>query len=822
MTTPWRVALGATALVVLPSATLAQNRSRPIDVRAPGQSAQARIWTETDASGKPIARYRISEDGQAFLNGRETDYDLRLAFQQFDPAVDAPSIPGSLTAGPENRLFIVQYWTQALELYRSEVEAAGGEIHRFLANHANVVELDSEALARVEKLDFVRAVVPFHPAYKLIDEVFAGVMRGEEGNITLNLLTMKRRGHAPVIAWVENNGGVVEHVSAETYLMTVSIQFEQIPELAALNSVQWIDIWGPDEADMNIARDFHGANFVETAGGFTGQGVRAEVRDTGCSTTHQDLPNFILHGNNTSSAHGTSTSGIVLGKGLGNFSARGVMPDAFLVINDSGTPAPGGSRYNAHAETQDPNGPYRCVFQTNSVGGPRTLNYTSTSQNLDLILFDHDRLSVLQSQSNAGNQQSRPEAWAKNIIAVGGIHHRNTLTKGDDVWNGPGVDASIGPAADGRIKPDLASFYDNILTTNAPNSYTSGFGGTSGATPITAGHLGLFYQMWSDGIFGNATPGNTPFENRPFNTTAKAALINTATQWTFSGANHDLTRVHQGWGHADLEIMYENRDNILIVDEADVILPLETKSYFVDVAGGTPEFHATMVYRDLPGTTSASQHRINDLDLLVISPGGDVYKGNNGLLANMFSTTGGRPNDKDTVENVIVENPAAGEWRVVVFAREINQDSHVETAALDADFALVVSTIESVIPACGTARVIGRSAAANPQVYTATPAVVGQPSTFTVDTQGFQFATIIGVKLPENRTLDSGLTALINPESPVVFRIGPFAGPSVNTTHVVTSDPDDCGTTVFTQVKLDNGPGTPFIVTNAQDLIVGN
>jgi len=82
------------------------------------------------------------------------------------------------------------------------------------------------------------------------------------------------------------------------------------------------------------------------------------------------------------------------------------------------------------------------------------------------------------------------------------VYHYDTLDKSDDMWNSG---ASTGPASDGRIKPTFTFFYDDILTTSSsgPTSYTSTFGGTSGATPIIAGHVGLFFQMWSEGIFGN-------------------------------------------------------------------------------------------------------------------------------------------------------------------------------------------------------------------------------------------------------------------------------------------------------------------------------
>src|SRR5690606_30279010 len=121
----------------------------------------------------------------------------------------------------------------------------------------------------------------------------------------------------------------------------------------------------------------------------------------------------------------------------------------------------------------------------------------NTSAEMDEIIFDSGLL-ILQSQSNADSQSSRPPAWAKNIVSVGGIDHENTLTDADDAIS----NASHGPAADGRIKPDLAHFYDSVFTTSSScNTCTTNFSGTSSATPITAGHFGVFFQLWHEGVF---------------------------------------------------------------------------------------------------------------------------------------------------------------------------------------------------------------------------------------------------------------------------------------------------------------------------------
>jgi serine protease AprX len=296
---------------------------------------------------------------------------------------------------------------------------------------------------------------------------------------------------------------------------------------------------------------------------------------------------------------------------------------------------------------------------------------------------------ILQAQANEGSRNSDVSAWAKNNVSVGGIRHFNTLTRADDQWNNAG---SIGPADDGRVKPDLSFWYDSILTASSSGGYTTSFGGTSAATPTSAGHFGLMFEMWSAGIFGNAVdPGGTVFENRPHASTAKALMINTARPYDFSGAAHDLTRVHQGWGTANVENLYDSRERLFVIDETDVLPNLGSTTYELTVLADTPTLKATLVYLDPAGTTSSSQHRINDLTLELTSPSLVTYFGNNGLLEGNASVAGGSPNTIDTVENVWIQNPEAGVWSIEVRADEINQDSHVETVEIDADYALVVS-----------------------------------------------------------------------------------------------------------------------------------
>jgi hypothetical protein len=672
-------------------------------IRLPDSRTVVRTWSDGAS-----ANYAISVNGEPFVQVMDSSFDILLRFAEFDPAMGEPEVPVHLRSpsregDEEPRAYIVQFVTQPLEEYVVGIRDAGGVARVFLANHAFLVHMTRPAQEAVANLPYVRWVGEYHAAYKLEERLVAALAdsEGELPPARYNIQVFERglAHKQAVAAEVAAVGGEVTAMIPDGFLLEAVLDGQQLLHIARMHEVLFIDRWSPPENDMNVARDIGGGNFIETVEGFSGEGVRAEVMDDGLQNTHVDFQANppIMHGSfSFGTSHGSSTYGINFGTGSGNSSARGMAPDAQGIFADYGSLT---NRYTHTAQLVQ--SPYFAVYQSNSWGDARTTQYTSISHQMDDILFIND-IVICQSQSNAGNQDSRPQAWAKNIVSVGGVRHQNTLSKTDDNWGGGG---STGPAADGRIKPDLTHFYDSILTTTGGSNtaYTSGFGGTSGATPITAGHFAIFFQMWHNGIFANEVDGNaTVFENRPHMATAKAMMINSASpyNWTQGGANGDLTRFRQGWGMADLQKMHANRDKMFIIDETQPLNNLETATQQLTVAANTPELRVTLVYTDLPGTTSSTQHRINDLSLKVTAPGGAVYWGNNGLTAGIWSVAGGAADTKNTVENVFIQNPASGTWTVQVIASQVVQDSHLETGELDADFALVAS---GVVPPGGAA-----------------------------------------------------------------------------------------------------------------------
>jgi hypothetical protein len=662
----------------------------PINLRAvavPETDATLLLWDETTPPGILRHFYAVSLDGRSVATVRAATYTLDLQVP-FEPPDELSDVPDELVLPADGRVNIVQFWTQPLPAFREQISALGGRIHKYVANFAYIVEMSPEARMAAAELPYVRWIGPYHTAYRLEPVLWAPDETADpEVPVRYNLLLFDRDAYtkAMVADQLRSLRATVFNADVGARLISAGLTRHQLLLVAPWDEIHFIDRWFPPAHDMDNARAISGGDYFHNVLGMTGIGVRAEVMDSGILQTHDDLnPAPLIHGGEPDvTAHGTATYGINFGDGIN--CQLGVVPDAVGIFADFGLLT---NRYNHTGELVDPGLTWQAVYQSNSWGTGTTMDYTTISADMDEILFDHDVL-MFQSQSNLGDQHSRPQAWAKNILSVGGVRHYDTLDTGDDCWCGG---ASIGPASDGRIKPDLAHFYDWVATTSSGSDTdcTDTFNGTSAATPITAGHSGLWFELWHSGVLGNE-PGPTVFDSRPHMTLSKAMLICTADQWSFSGNGHDLARTHQGWGRVNVENVYNERDRLFWVDEGDILGLFESRTYSLFVEENTPALKAVMTYADPPGNPAVqTQHRINDLDLGITSPSGVVYWGNNGLMSEMWSESGGGPDDTDTVECVFVESPESGEWTVEVIVSELNEDGHVESPELDADFALVV------------------------------------------------------------------------------------------------------------------------------------
>jgi serine protease AprX len=664
----------------------------------PGSPTVMIVWQEPGPGG-PVSHYAISRFGDRIDQVATTDNLIGLRYARFDPLAEQPVVPAVLQAGRGNELFLVQFLGTPLEEMREQIRAMGGSIERFLTENTHIVRMPEEVRQAVAGLPYIRWVGPFHPAYRLDEEVRGRVLLGHAGDgdpgaVRYSIECMGRGlEHQQVLAdFIKGIGGIVERTARDTFRMEATLNLEQLLAVIHRNDVAFIDPWGPPGTDMDIARQIGGAVPTLSTPGFTGQGVRGSAVDSEVSMNHPEWASRppLIHGPvMAAGTHGSSIYGINFAMGV-QPQATGMMPNheqgVFGYYNYMQLTTT--SRVTYNLEAVDPNGPYRVVFQTNSWGNPQVVVYNSWSVEMDDAIFQSGLL-VTQSQSNTNNNNSRPEAWAKNVTAVGGIQHQNTLTRNDDARSG----ASRGPAPDGRVKPDLAHFYDSIYTTTSGTGYTS-FGGTSGATPITSGHFGLLFQMWHEEVFDGFGGEPTVFLSRPHYALAKAIAFATAYRYQWVSPPNPswslIDRDVQGWGMIDVGKMYNLREKCFLVNGDEYVANAQTLSFPINVEPGQSELLISMVYNDPPGTASVNPQRVNNLDLKVTSPSSVVYWGNNGLRQGNWSVPGGSPNTVDTAENVFIQNPESGQWLVEVIGSQVVADTVPQEPGVQANFGLAV------------------------------------------------------------------------------------------------------------------------------------
>jgi hypothetical protein len=621
----------------------------------------------------PLAGFVFAAGDNTQANS-ENGIFINLKAATFDPILSDPNIPFDLRYEKENGYYLVQFKGPINEEWIFEIIDSGAIILGYIPQYTYIVHMDGKQKERLEMSSHTRWIGNYHPAYKIEENllisqktVSVNVMVFELGLGNGNLNQVRKK--------IETLGGTVLKEEMEADNLIVKIDASRIPEIAFIPEVEWIDEYSEPVSLMDNIRVFTGAESPLHEYGFNGTDIVGEVKDNGIDEDHSEFEKTLIDtdGNVNEESHGSSTFGIVFAEGK-TPRATGMMPNGQGVFCDWGV--------GRILSIQNLVNNWGGLFQSNSWStGSSDSSYTSVSQQNDQAIFEYDVSMLYASGNGGGDGQITRDATAKNVITVGALNHYNNLDRTDDQHTGS--QGNKGPTDDGRIKPDLVGPYDSIYTTSSGGGYTSGFGGTSGATPIVAGGAGLVYDMYIKNHFGN-----NPSQETPKPATVKAIMIADAYQYEFSQGD----RMAQGWGLVDVGNTYLIGENHLIDDESKSLRTGESETYTIKPTG-IHTLKISLVWTDVPGTTSSSQHLINNLDLLVRDPDGISYRGNFGLDTEKWSQNGGTHDTLNNVENVFIENPKSGEWTIEVIAENIALDGNTNTIPIDQKYALVGSGV---------------------------------------------------------------------------------------------------------------------------------
>ena len=297
------------------------------------------------------------------------------------------------------------------------------------------------------------------------------------------------------------------------------------------------------------------------------------------------------------------------------------------------------------------------VIDTNSLGSP------SVAKNC--ITVGASENSVLKGgvQKTWGKTRDGQKKWSAEPIASDLI---------SDNPNGIAAFSSRGPTSDGRLKPDVVAPGTNILSARSHHpkaqklwgEFNENYlwaGGTSMATPLTAGAATLVRQFYVDKMQEQLVSAAL----------IKATLINGADdlypgQFGSSTVKEIPTvrpNVHEGWGRVDIQqSLFSDHRSVRYTDEQEGIKQGATKDYQIQVVDSTQPLRVTLVYTDYPATTSALRALVNDLDLVVLQGTKKFYP--NGKNS---------PDHVNNVEGVDISNPEKGATTVRVSGYTIPQ-----------------------------------------------------------------------------------------------------------------------------------------------------
>ncbi len=712
---------------------------------------------------------------------------VRLRYATFDPLVSQPSVPSDLQStavSNQTDNYLVQFSGPIEESWKISLAALGAEIEEYIPDYAFVVQMTPEIAQQASKLDCMRWIGPFHPAYRISPDLT---------NATPNKVVVRmfhRSDRAGVEAEIQSTGGSVDREAsgADTNYLDALVPAKAIKRLARHPGVAWIEPRAERRLFNNVARGIMTVPTVWSGIGLYGSGEIVGVCDTGLDTgslttvsadfAGRIFKTYALGRKNKwddADGHGTHVCGSVLGNGSLSgsnpathsytTSFAGVAPEAQIVMQSVLTSSGGlgGFPSNLGNLFQSPYDDGARVH-TNSWGYVTSNNYIADCQELDSFMWSHRDMTILFAAGNEAKDANSngvidlgsvsPPATAKNCIAVGATENNRTSdgaqsTYGqnwptdypvDPIYNdrmsnnisGMAAFSSRGPCSDGRMKPDVCAPGTNIISARshdvgagtlwgAYNTHYAYSGGTSMATPLTAGAATLVRQFY------RTVKGITPSA-----ALIKATLINGAAELTpgqyGTGAYLEIpARPNnvEGWGRVDLAYSVKPTGirDVRYVDNTTGLSTGGVQTYTYTLTGSTSPLRVTLVWTDYPGSTTAANALVNDLDLAVVKPNGTTVYGNGGDHLN-------------NVEGVDVVSPAVGTYTVRVTATNVPYGPQPYAVVVSGDMLTPPPTATITSPANGTqlkgsVDIRGTASGTNFQQYVLHYGAGSSPSTWT-------------------------------------------------------------------------------------------
>ncbi len=693
--------------------------------------------------------------------------EISVKGHTFDIFEDEPPIDPELKledySSRERGLYLVHMLGPIHADWKETLREHGIEIINYVPNYAYVVKMCTEHVEKIEELPFVDWVDIYHPGFKVPENLESEEMKvrlapGYEQNSIDKIHSISEVEYQQKIGLEEKllSINTTSRNELEDIAKIPDVYFlynNPKPELHSEVNSQIIGggAWIMDDQHDDPYQPYrkHGdyGSYINQLG-YSGEGVTIAVVDTGIGdgtigdAGHPDFTGRVVGGHgfgeldeddwSDKHSHGTHVAGSAAGHTYGGSGRRGEYPGFAPYLMGQGI-AYGSELFSAKIFN------YRGSFQleeeeaysileipkqeadadvhTNSWGSASFGEYLEYDSIYDSAVRDansetdeNEPLIITSSAGNSGPSEGSISSPgnAKNVITIGATESfmpdgRNYGGRNTDNPFSIASFSSRGWTEDNRIKPDVVAPGENVLSFGHPER-TSGAtyewkSGTSMSNPAVAGASAVVYE-WYEKNFGE----------EPSPAMVRSLLINTAhdiqeeDRFTEPIPNKD-----EGWGMVDIsKLEYPKEDPLpFFVEDQDQLLKTGDEiTYEINPDEEDAPLKITLSWTDKEAMPGDNPTLKNNLDLEVVSPSGDTYRGNSfergwsveGTNAiSDFDTKGDGWDNVNNVQNVYIHpdqvETEEGPYKIRVIGTNIPADSNNDGYP-NQDFALTAYNAE--------------------------------------------------------------------------------------------------------------------------------
>ena len=435
---------------------------------------------------------------------------------------------------------------------------------------------------------------------------------------------------------------------------TAVLKPELLTQLSENNDVLFIQaIEEPGTPENFNSRAAARTAYIQGQTSFDGSNVVVGLGDDGDIGPHADYKGRLtsLAGNSIGD-HGDHVAGTIFGAGNIDPTGEGNAPGATMIYYDYPSNL---SNIDAHYAS------YGIRVTNSSYSNGCNAGYTFYAQQMDKDVRDNAALIHVFSAGNSNGSNCGYGAgtqWGnvtgghkqgKNVIATANITSTDAIAPS----------SSRGPAADGRIKPDLAAVGTSVYSTIDSHTYGNKTG-TSMSAPGVAGYFAVLHNAFDELQQDTAEAG-----------LLKAIAMNTADDLGNPGPDFIY-----GYGRVNARKALKVIQDTQFLSSS--ITTNDTLTYTISIPAGVNKFSAMLYWTDKEASTSASKALVNNLDFEVTDlTGATTYQP--WVLDPTPNTTTllyGATRGVDTlnnVEQVTLDAPNSGDYRFTVYGTNIPQ-----------------------------------------------------------------------------------------------------------------------------------------------------